>query len=176
MVLQRQEIYFISWSKCLSLQLEEQLLLNVLWAWDEAAKQKSLIRTYNSFQHKNHSKKGTPLSQQTSKLSRPRTSFIYKQRVRVPPSSTSRGRWPVLTWKIAKVQVCFVLNSGTMSPGFMNLSDGHNRNRVWNMLGKRVWSDKGGHLKLSNHVNCWTLERHVVNKNSNHKKPVCPQD
>ena len=45
MVLQRQEIYFISWSKCLSLQLEEQLLLSVLWAWDEAAKQKSLIRT-----------------------------------------------------------------------------------------------------------------------------------
>jgi len=131
---------------------------------------------YSSFQHENHSKKGTPLSQQTGKLSRPRTSFIYKQRVRAPPSSTSRGRWPILTWKIAKVQVCFVLNNETISPGFMNLSDGHNRNRVWNMLGKRVWSDKGGHLKLSNHVNCWNEERHVIGENSNHKYPAYPQD
>jgi len=93
-----------------------------------------------------------------------------------PPSFTSRGRWPILTWKIAKVQVFFVLNSETISPSFMNLSNGHNRNRVWNMLGKRVWSDKGGHLKLSNHGNCWNEERYVIGKNSNHKYPAYPQD
>ena len=133
-------------------------------------------RPYSSFQQENHSKRKTPLSQQTGKLSWPRTSFVYKQRVRAPPSSTSRGCWPVLTLKIAKVQVCFVLNNETISPGFMNLSDGHNRNRVWNMLRKRVWSDKVGHLKLSNHVNCWNEERHVIGENSNHKKPIYPQD
>ena len=85
---------------------------------------------YSSFQHENHSKKRSPLPQQTGKFSRPRTSFIYKQRVRAPPSSISRGRGPVLTQKIARVQVFFVLNSETISPGFMNVTDDHNRNIV----------------------------------------------
>ena len=65
-------------------------------------------RLYSSFHHENHRK--TPLSQQTGKWSWPKTSFIYKQRVRAPPSFTSRRRWPVLTLKVAEVQVCLSLN------------------------------------------------------------------
>ena len=177
MVLQRQEIYFISWSKCLSLQLEEQLLLNVTWAFRYVCKTESYSSgPYSFFQHKNHSKKRSPLSQQTGKFSRPRTSFIYKQRVRAPPSSISRGRGPVLTQKIARVQVFFVLNSETYVQVLWIWVMVINRNRVWNMLGKRVWSDKGGHLKLSNHENCWMKKGMSLVKIPNHKYPAYPQD
>ena len=83
---------------------------------------------YSSFQHENHSKKGSPLSQQNGKLLRPRTSFIYKQRVRAPPSYISRGRRPVLTQKVAKVQVCLHCNNETIFSGFMKVIDDYNRN------------------------------------------------
>jgi len=48
----------------------------------------------------------------------------------VPPSSTSRGRWPILTLRIAKAQVFFLLNSETVTLGFLSVSDDHNRARV----------------------------------------------
>ena len=123
----------------------------------------------SSFQHENHSKKGSPWSQQKGKLSRPRTSFIYKQRVRAPPSSISRGRRPVLTQKVAKVQVCLYWNNETISSGFMNVIDDHNRNGAWNMLAqKKGKSDLIKELisNFQNHVNWWNEERHVIGENS----------
>ena len=128
------------------------------WAWDISARQRVTHQDLaSSFQHENHSKWKTPLSQQTGNLSWPRTSFIYKQRVRVPPSSTSRGRWPILTLRIAKAQVCFLLNSETVTLGFLSVSDDHNRARIWSVQVKgktEFWSCKGSHLKFANHMNC----------------------
>ena len=132
-VLQRQEISFISWSKCLSLQSEEQLLLNVLWAWDEAAKQKALNQDLTALFSMKITGKRIATVSANDKIVKAQDLLHYKQRVRAPPSSISRGRRPELTHKVAKVQVCPVWSNETISSDFLNVIADHYRIvvKVW---------------------------------------------
>ena len=92
------------------------------------------IRTLQLFSVWKSQEKGIATVSANDKIVKAQDLLHYKQRVRAPPSSISRGRRPELTHKVAKVQVCPAWSNETISSDFMNVIADHNKNGAWNML------------------------------------------
>ena len=86
-----------SQKKILGSTLEEQLLLNVNMSLRYIYRTENLSSSSCNFIKPEKIAEEKQHFQEAVDKSWLRTSFIYKQRVKVPPSSISRGKWPMLT-------------------------------------------------------------------------------